>query len=102
MFKKGEGCSKNDYIQGSILPNEYKILEKWIFCEMSLCGWIFKQNSSEVTERDIRRLKCAWQMKISCQQNNINALLIHLSMAFDCLLHDLLLAKFSFSVFKPI
>ena len=41
VFKKGEGCSKNDYIQGSILPNEYKILEKWIFCEMSLCGWIF-------------------------------------------------------------
>ena len=35
VFKKGEGYSKNDYRQASILLNAYMILEKCMFCQMS-------------------------------------------------------------------
>ena len=98
VFKKGARTSKNNYRPVSILPILSKLFERLISKQLS-----------EFFECVLSKFKCGFRKGYSVQHcllmmletwreatdNNIGfgALLTDLSKAFDCLSHDLLIAK---------
>ena len=97
VFKKGYRGSKEIYRPVSILPVISKIFEK-LLCNLS---WIsFCLSTSVVFERDsmlsITFLPC-WRSgrKLLTPKKVFGAILSDLSKAFDCLPHDLVIAKLS-------
>ena len=99
-FKRGSTTDKGNYRPISLLPVVSKIFERLLVNQLLthldpkfsklLCG--FRQGHS--TQHAILNMLRQWQ---NCIANNgkIGAILIDLSKAFDCLPHDLLLAKLS-------
>ena len=98
VFKKGEVFNKENYRPISILPTLSKIFERIIFEQINeffndkfsdlLCG--FRKGFS--TQVALIRLLKKWQ-KCLDKKWIIGTLLIDLSKAYDCIQHDLLLAK---------
>ena len=99
-FKKGSLTDKANYRPISLLPVVSKIFERLLanqlnaFLEPSfsklLCG--FRKGHS--TQHAILNLIRSWKSTIA-DNLKVGAVLIDLSKAFDCLPHDLLLAKLS-------
>ena len=99
-FKKGSLTDKVNYRPISLLPVVSKIFERLLtnqltsFLEPSfsklLCG--FRKGHS--TQHAVLNLLRNWQSALADKQK-VGAVLIDLSKAFDCLPHDLLLAKLS-------
>ena len=98
-FKKGDINSKDNYIPVSILPNISKIFERCIFRQ--LYSFIFEFLSKY--QCDFRKIYSAtqhcllamlekWKSAVD-KGKSFDALLTDLSKAFDCLSHELLLAK---------
>ena len=96
--KKGQKDMKDNYRQVSILPNLSKIFEKLIFKEISQffdkifskyqCG--FRKGFS--TQQCLLAMLEKWKRAID-NGKCFGALLTDLSKAFDCLEHELLIAK---------
>ena len=98
VFKKGSNYAKDNYRPVSILKNLSKTFERAIFRQISSffedilsmfqCG--FRKGFS--TQTCLIALLEKWKQ---CQDSNkfVGALLTDLSKAFDCLLHELLIAK---------
>ena len=98
VFKKGSSTDKVNYRPISLLPVVSKIFERLIVNQLNvhfepqfsklLCG--FRKGHS--TQHAILNMIRNWQSAIA---NNlkVGAVLIDLSKAFECLPHDLLLAK---------
>ena len=98
VFKKGEVCNKENYRPISILPTVSKVFERVIFDQINkfmedkfsslLCG--FRKGFS--TQTALIKLLQRWQ---KCLDNKgiVGTVLIDLSKAYDCIQHDLLLAK---------
>ena len=97
-YKKGKKDMKENYRPVSILPNLSKIFEKLMFKEMSQffdkifskyqCG--FRKGFS--TQQCLLAMLEKWKRSID-NGKSFGALLTDLSKAFDCLDHELLIAK---------
>ena len=98
ILKKGDATAKENYRPISILPLVSKVFERVMFNQLSeffekifskfLCG--FRKNRS--TQHTLFNLIHKWQ---SCLDKSgiVGAILMDLSKAYDCLPHDLLIAK---------
>ena len=98
MHKKDSKCEKDHYRPISILPNISKIYERFSF-----------KLISEYFEQFLSKYQCGFRKGFSAQHSLLSmlekwkstvdkkkvfgALLTNLSKAFDCLSHDLLIAK---------
>ena len=101
VFNKGERYSKDNYISVSILPNVSKIFERCMFRQIN-----------EYMDVFLSRHQCGFRKGYSTKQNLLATLekwrsavdnkktfgvsLTDLSKAFDCLLHELLIASSMF------
>ena len=98
VFKKGERYSKDNYRPVSILPNVPKIFERYIFRQINehidvllsrhQCG--FRKDYS--TQHCLLTMLEKWRSAVD-NKKICGPLLTDLSKAFDCLSHELLLAK---------
>ena len=98
VHKKGPKTSKDNFRPVSILPNISKIYERVMFKQMSeffepilskyQCG--FRKGFS--TEHCLLAMLEKWKSAVD-NKKTFGALLTDLSKAFDCLSHDLLIAK---------
>ena len=98
IFKKGDRASSENYRPISILPTFSKIFEKILFDQINaffqnkfskfLCG--FRKGFS--TQTSLIRLLHKWQQSLD-KKGIIGTVLIDLSKAYDCIQHNLLLAK---------
>ena len=98
VFKKGDRNSKDNYRPVSILPNISKIFERFIFRQLYSfmfeflskyqCG--FRKGYS--TQHCFLAMLEKWKFAVD-KGKSFGALLTDLSKAFDCLPHELLLAK---------
>ena len=98
VFKKSDRNSKDNYRPVSILPNISKIFERCIFRQLSnymdqflskfQCG--FRKGYS--TQYCLLSMLEKWKSAVD-KGKSFGALLTDLSKAFDCLSHELLLAK---------
>ena len=99
VFKKGDRNSKDNYRPVSILPNISKIFERCIFRQ--LYSFIFEFLSKyqcgfrkiySTTQHCLLAMLEKWKSALD-KGKSFGALLTDLSKAFDCLSHELLLAK---------
>ena len=100
VFKKVDRTDKSNYRPISILPNLSKVFEKCIYNQLSIffekvlskyqCG--FRKGFS--AQHCLLKLLEQWKESID-QGLVFGALLTDLSKAFDCLSHELLIAKLS-------
>ena len=98
LFKKGDSTNKENYRPISILPSISKIFERLIFQQMTtyvssllspyLCGFRKGYNPQHAHLRLINHLNKSLDRK-----ENIGIVMMDLSKAFDCIPHDLLIAK---------
>ena len=98
VHKKKSKHDKDNYRPVSLLPSPAKIFEKLIsnqlndflesFFSNGLCG--FRKQYS--TQNALLNMLRKWQNSLS-KSEKIGAILMDLSKAFDCLPHDLLIAK---------
>ena len=98
ILKKGDPTCVKNYRPISILPTVSKIFEKVVASQLNaffetrfshlLCG--FRKGHS--TQHALLRLLHLWQRNLD-QSNIIGTVLMDLSKAYDCLPHDLLIAK---------
>ena len=98
LYKKGKKNDKGNYRPVSILPNLSKIFEKYMLEEVSpffenifskyQCG--FRKGFS--TQQCLLAMLKKWKKSVD-NSNIFGALLTDLSKAFDCLDHELLIAK---------
>ena len=98
VFKKGDRMDKYNYRPVSILPSLSKIFERLIFSQinsyinpmlsMYLCGFRKNMSAQNCLLFMLEKFRNCLDKKGSC-----GVLLTDLSKAFDCLNHDLLVAK---------
>ena len=97
-FKKGDHLDKENYRPVSILPAISKIFERLFYylinnytdAKLSMHQWGFRKNLS--AQNCLLVMLEKWR-KCLDNKGSTGVLLIDLSKAFDCLIHDLLLAK---------
>jgi hypothetical protein len=99
-FRKGDKFLKENYRPVSILPCLSKNFERIIFDQLSLyfdnsfdsrlCGFRAKHN----TQHALLRMIGQWHQCLD-RSGNVGAILMDLSKAFDCIDHNLLIAKLS-------
>ena len=98
IFKKDDPLDKENYHPVSILPFLSKDFEKLIYKQLSnyiesflssiLCGFGKAHN----TEHALFNLLHSWQQELD-QKGFVGTVLMDLSKAYDCMPHDLLIAK---------
>ena len=98
VYKKKDPTDKSNFRPISILPLLSKVFEKVIFDQLSnymnnflnslLCGF----RKAHSTQHALFRLLQAWQKELD-QCGFVGTVLMDLSKAYDCLPHDLLIAK---------
>ena len=98
ILKKGDALKKENYRPISVLPVISKNFEKVIFSQISeyidkylnpiLCG--FRKGHS--TAHALFKLIQAWQKELD-KSGYIATILMDLSKAYDCISHDLIIAK---------
>ena len=100
VFKKDDSTKKSNYRPISILPTCSKVFEKVLFEQMSpffekmfsklLCGFCKRHSTQHALLKLIQR----WQKTLDTS-DYVGTILMDLSKAFDCISHDLLIAKLS-------
>ena len=99
VYKKYDSTDKIIYRPISILPSLSKVLEKILYKQIDsffehklsnlLCGFRKKHG----TQHALFKLIQDWQKILDKPEGKVGAILMDLSKAFDCLPHDLLIAK---------
>ena len=100
LFKKNEDIDKTNYRPISILPSISKIFERLMFKQITafvenkishyLCGFRKGYNTQHALLRLIDQINKSLDRK-----EKVGILMMDLSNAFDCISHDLLIAKLS-------
>ena len=98
VHKKNDPLDKENYRPVSILPLLSKVYERAIFNQLSeymqkflnkiLCGFC----KAHSTQHALFRLLQGWQKELD-NSGNVGTILMDLSKAYDCIPHDLLIAK---------
>ena len=98
IFKKDDPLDKENYHPVSILPLLSKVFEKLIYQQLPsyiesflssiLCGFRKAHN----TQHALFKLLHSWQKELD-EKGFVGTILTDLSNAYDCILHDLLIAK---------
>ena len=97
-FKKGDINSKDNYRPVSILPNISKIFERYIFRQLSsfidqlLLKYQCSFRKGYSTQYCLQAMLEKWKSAVN-KRKSFGALLTDLCKAFECLSHELLLAK---------
>ena len=99
VHKKDEPTDKENYRPVSVLPLLSKIFERLIYDQLNeyldqylnslLCGF----RKAHSTQHALFRLLQEWQNELD-KSGFVGTILMDLSKAYDCLPHDLLIAKF--------
>ena len=99
VHKKDEPTDKKNYRPVSVLPLLSKVFERLLYDQLSdylekylntlLCGF----RKAHPTQHALFKLLQAWQEELD-KSGFVSAMLMDLSKAYDCLPHDLLVAKF--------
>ena len=99
IFKKDDPLDKENYRPVSILPLLSKVFEKLIYKQLSnyaesflssiLCGFRKVHNNQQ---HALFKLLHSWQKELD-QKGFVVTILMDLSKAYDCIPHDLLIAK---------
>jgi len=98
VFKKNDKTKKENYRPISILPTISKLIEKILFEQINgymkkyLSPYLFGFRKGYSTEQCLIVLIEAWKNALDCKKYP-GAILTDLSKAFDCLSHNLLIAK---------
>ena len=98
VFKKKDPLDKSNYRPVSILPLLSKVYERVIYNPLSeysnnflnevLCGF----RKAQSTQHALFKLLQSWQKSLDCR-GFVGKILIDLSKAYDCIPHELLIAK---------
>ena len=98
VFKKEDPLDKSNYRPVSILPLLSKVYERVIYNHLSeysnnflnevLCGF----RKAHSTQHALFKLLQSWQKSLDCG-GFVGTILIDLSKAYDCIPHELLIAK---------
>ena len=99
IFKKDDPLDKTNYRPISILPTVSKIFERILFNQLQrfsikflsplLCG--FRKGYS--TQYTLMNLLQKWQKCLEASDGIVGTLIMDLSKAYDCVNHDLIIAK---------
>ena len=99
VHKKDESTDKENYRAVSVLPLLSKIFERLVYDQLNeyldqylnslLCGF----RKAHFTQHALFRLLQEWQNELD-KSGFVGTILMDLSKAYDCLPHDLLIAKF--------
>ena len=98
IFKKSDRTSKLNYRPVSLLNIFSKILERWMkdkiepFVNNFLSTFISAYRKNHSSNHVLLRLLEEWKIHLD-NKNFVGAILMDLSKAFDCIPHDLLIAK---------
>ena len=98
VFKKGDSASVENYRPISILPTVSKVFERIMadqltsFFESRFSGLLCGFRKGRSTQHALLRLLNHWQKALD-DSNIVGTVLMDLSKAYDCLPHDLLIAK---------
>ena len=98
VFKKGDRLNISNYRPGSILPSDSKIFEKLLFSQITnyidpyLSIYLRGFRKGVSAQNGLLFMLEKWK-KCLDEKGSTGILLTDLSKAFDCLIHDLLLAK---------
>ena len=98
IFKKDDKTDKTDYRPISILPDVSKIYERFMQNQMYPCVWFRKGCSAQ---HCLMAMTEKWR-KFHDIGGHADALLTDLSKAFDCIVHELLIAKLHTDALKFI
>ena len=100
IFKKDDPLGKENYRPVSILPLLSKVYEKLLYNRLSdyvenifnaiICGF----RKAHSTHHALFKLLQPWQKELD-EKGIVATVLMDLSKAYDCILHDLLIAKLS-------
>ena len=98
IFKKDDPLDKENYRPVSILPLLSKVYEKLLYNRLSdyvenifnviLCGF----RKAHSTQHALFKLLQSWQKELD-EKGMVATVLMDLSKAYDCIPHDLLIAK---------
>ena len=99
MFKKEDPLDKTNYRPISILPTVSNIFERMLFNQLQrftnklllplLCGFRKGYNTQYVLINLLQK----WQKCLDASDGIVGTLLMDLSKAYDCVNHDLIIAK---------
>ena len=107
VHKKNDPLDKENYRSVSILPLLSKIYEKAIFNQLSehmkkfLNKILFGFRKAHSTQHALFRLLRAWQKELD-NSGNVGTILMDISKAYDCIPHDLPIAKLEAYVLDKI
>ena len=105
LYKKGKNDQKDNCRPVSILPTRYKCFEKCMFSRMSayfdeiFSKYQYGSRKGCSTRQCLLALLAKWKTAVD-KGKVFGALLTELSMAFDCLNHEFLIAKLNVHVFS--
>ena len=98
VFKQEDPLDKGNYRPISILSAFAKVFEKyylshlWPYCDKVMSDYLSAYRPNFCTQHVLLRLIEKWRNFLDCNKV-IGAVMMDLSKAFDCLPHDLLIAK---------
>ena len=99
-FKKGDKHDKSNYQPVSIVPILSKVYEKCLYKQIENSMENILSNFQCGSRKGFNAQQCLIGMRITDIRGHFSALLTDLSKAFDCLPHDLLIAKLDAYGFK--
>ena len=108
VHKNDEATDKENYRPVSLLPLLSKVFERLLYDQLSdylekylntlLCGF----RKAHSTQHTLFKLLQAWQEELD-KSGFVGTILMDLSKAYDCLPHDLLVAKFeAYCIYKTV
>ena len=108
VHKKDEPADKENYRPVRVLPLLSKVFERLVYDQLSdyseknLNTLLCRFRKAHSTQHALFKLLQAWQEELD-KSGFVGTILMDLSKAYDCLPHDLLVAKFeAYCIYKTV